>query len=630
MRQLYKTEKELFELLRVLPEQDAAAILLRIRAGTDAASILSRVKDGHLLMQLSLTGETRRRRYEFPYVSDIPIHLQMVDNPYLDSILCQATLLPQTVGNRALGEDGQNRELNYNFNSQPQSSNENNQQPVTRETQFATTYSVPYHAARMVEPIVDKLEAKPWTQVIADNQLFRKLICSYFLYPHPCGPFVQKDLFLEDMEAGRTDFCSPLLVNAVLSIAAQSCLEIPNRSKIWLPESLTYKFLAEARRLWDLASMKKASIPTIQAALILSYTMANNGMDEVGSLYAKRACEMGKELDLFGPDKYNTNLDKARVFTAWSIFSWQANFDFAFFRSPYLQYPPQIPLPDATGEPLWYGEVWVQYPEDPIKYPLHVGSKLEAETSFNMIRNEMGARLYGVYGTASANILTFDDITCFKNMLDDWRDKLPEVLQPRKLAFPLHLTLHVTYHQLVISFTQLIVNSYGMNNSEILKLYGGKTIETVMNEAKVMLETVVRLYYARHNFEFYDPWMAFALTVLGNIIIADLANISTTDPRIASGYRSSLILAAQGLNKQGLNFHVSRLLAVQLQGAMDPMDLQLVQTHATAACIEEDEMALIVEQSHSLWPVPGMTGINEDPDKTRLKNLIVGVDSLEL
>jgi len=187
--------------------------------------------------------------------------------------------------------------------------------------------------------------------------------------------------------------------------------------------------------------MKKASIPTIQAALILSYTMTNNGMDEIGSLYAKRACEMGKELDLFGPDKYSSNLGKARVFTAWGIFSWQANFDFAFFRPPYLQYPPQIPLPDATVEPLWYGEVWVQYPDDPIKYPLHAGSKLEAETRFNMIRNEMGARLYGVYGMASPNTLTFDDITYFKNKLDDWRDKLPEVLQPRNLAFPLHPTL---------------------------------------------------------------------------------------------------------------------------------------------------------------------------------------------
>jgi hypothetical protein len=83
----------------------------------------------------------------------------------------------------------------------------------------------------------------------------------------------------------------------------------------------------------------------------------------------------------------------------------------------------------------------VQYPDDLIKYPMHVGSKLEAETSFNMIRNEMGARLYGVNEMASPNILNFDDITYFKNKLDDWRDKLPEALQPRKLAFPLHLTL---------------------------------------------------------------------------------------------------------------------------------------------------------------------------------------------
>jgi hypothetical protein len=41
-----------------------------------------------------------------------------------------------------------------------------------------------------------------------------------------------------------------------------------------------------------------------------------------------------------------------------------------------------------------------------------------------------------------------------------------------------------------------------------------------------MFETVIHLYYARYNFEFYDPWVAFALTAIGNMVVADLAAVT--------------------------------------------------------------------------------------------------------
>ncbi|KAL4725847.1 hypothetical protein ACLX1H_006521 [Fusarium chlamydosporum] len=606
IREQESTYAELFELLRVMNEQDAADVLRRIRAGVTAGAILAQVKNGHLLTQLSLAVETRRR-YEFPYVSEMPIHLSMLATRHSSLI-----------------DDCQT-----NTNSQHGSSHRGPQHSTTNHAHYPTPYLVPYHAAQMVEPILDKLEAKPWTGVISDNRLLRKLISSYFYYPHPCGPFTQKDLFLEDMAAGRTDFCSPLLVNAILSSASQSCLQIPNRSKIWLPESLTYRFMAEARRLWDLESLRPSSIPTIQAALILSYTTTNNGMDEVGLMYAKRACEMGNELGLFGPDRNGkrTKLGNARVFTAWAIFSWQANFDFAFFRPPYFEGPPEMSLPVAIIEPLWYGEVWVQYPHDPTLRQLYIGCKLQAEAGLHTIKNELGAVLYR--GSPDTS-MTLDQIIQFKQKLDDWENSLPEPLQIRNLVFPLHLTLHVTYQQLIVDFMQVIISSEWVNHPEISTLYAGKAPAMVMKEAKIMLETVVRLYYARHNFEFYDPWMAFALTSIGNMIVADLAKEENNDRRITSGYRSSLILAAQGLNKQGLNYHVSRLLTIQLQKVMEPNDLQLVQTHVTAECIGDDEQNLIEEHSYSLWPVPGVARLNQVPDKARLGNLIAGVDSLDI
>ncbi|KAJ0142836.1 Uncharacterized protein HZ326_14355 [Fusarium oxysporum f. sp. albedinis] len=145
-----------------------------------------------------------------------------------------------------------------------------------------------------------------------------------------------------------------------------------------------------------------------------------------------------------------------------------------------------------------------------------------------------------------------------------------------------------------------------------------------------MLETIMRLYYTRHNFGFYGPWIAFALTAIGNAVVADLAEGRDNEPQITAGYRSTLILAARGLSKQARNYYVSRLLAIQVQKALKPEDLQLVQTHVVAAYMADDEQALMAEHSDSLWQIPGLAIMNESPERTRLKNLIAGVRDLDI
>ncbi|KAH7153889.1 hypothetical protein DER46DRAFT_637986 [Fusarium sp. MPI-SDFR-AT-0072] len=532
-RERESTYAELFDLLKVMNDQDAVETLRRLRSGTEAVSILS----------------------HFPYISVIPSHLVIPANMYLDSLLSHATLpAPALQGNlTATSEQRAQGRIADN---------------TTDTSDYHTTYLVPYHAARMVEPIVDRIKTRPWTRVISDDQLLRRLICSYFYYPHPCGSAVQKDLFLQDMAAGRNRFCTPLLVNAMLSLAIQSALDIPDRSKMWLFDSLTYRFMAEARRLWDIDSCKESSIPTIQAAMIISYTTTNHRPSD--------------------PD-----LDKARVFTAWALYSWQALFNFSFFRPPPITKPSVISRPGAN------------YPHTPTRNRLHVGHKLQAEMQLRHIMNDLGSLMFG----DSSRSLTLDEIVEIKKKLDGWKDSLPDCLQPKNLVFPLHLSLHV-YPQ-------------------ILAACSGKTPETVLNEAKIMLETIMRLYYTRHNFEFYDPWIAFALTAIGNAVVADLAEGGDNDTQITAGYRSTLSLAAQGLSKQARNYHVSRLLAIKLQKAMKPEDLQLVQTHAVAVHMD-DEQVLIAEHSDSLWPIPGLATMNEDPERTKLKNLIAGVQDLDM
>jgi hypothetical protein len=145
-----------------------------------------------------------------------------------------------------------------------------------------------------------------------------------------------------------------------------------------------------------------------------------------------------------------------------------------------------------------------------------------------------------------------------------------------------------------------------------------------------MLDTITCLYYARHGFEFYDPWTAFALTIVGNAVIEDLKIGPSVDSRTLAGYRSLLVLSAQGLANQGSNYHNGTLLAVQLQGAMSSRDLQLVCTHATVAGISKSDQQMIAAHPYSQWPLPGMVAIDEDPEQARLKRLLEDLEEVQV
>lgn len=67
-----------------------------------------------------------------------------------------------------------------------------------------------------------RVPAKPWTEVTDDNDLVSHLVSLYFTWDHPCAQFVDQGIFLDHMKRGDlcSEFCSPLLVNSLLSIAS--------------------------------------------------------------------------------------------------------------------------------------------------------------------------------------------------------------------------------------------------------------------------------------------------------------------------------------------------------------------------------------------------------------------------
>jgi hypothetical protein len=193
--------------------------------------------------------------------------------------------------------------------------------------------------------------------------------------------------------------------------------------------------------LWDMELPGKNRIATTQAALILCYVSSLNSLDKLGTMYLDQAVQMAQNLDLFGlsKEKRDPEIEKARIFTAWTVFSWQALYDYYYFRAPHLTRPPQIPLPDPKIHAQWYGDIWVLYPNCKRLIPLHIGHKFKSETTLHIIMNDIALQSFS--DESSLQPLSHTEMVRFKERLDVWKNELPEVLIPERLIFPHHLGL---------------------------------------------------------------------------------------------------------------------------------------------------------------------------------------------
>lgn len=194
------TYSEIFHHLRARPESEVGEIVKRIKNGTEPEAILRYIREGDLLLQLALTPETRYR-YVFPLVQEMPACLLRPDNPYLSARVYEWVA------------NGVQTPSDFVPPNRP------------RSPEMQSTYSKPYHAAELVDPLLDTVKPSEWTTVSTDNALMRKMLANYFLHDYHSAPPFQKDYFLQDMTAGRHSCCSSLLVNTVLAIGSVS---VPN------------------------------------------------------------------------------------------------------------------------------------------------------------------------------------------------------------------------------------------------------------------------------------------------------------------------------------------------------------------------------------------------------------------
>src|SRR6202000_2793882 len=94
-------------------------------------------------------------------------------------------------------------------------------------------------------------------------------------------------------------------------------------------------------------------------------------------------------------------------------------------------------------------------------------------------------------------------------------------------------------------------------------------------ESKRSFETILRLYYLRHGFESSGIYVAHGLNVLANMALARVKFATESSGEELDDARSTLFLAAKGLNEQGKNYYLTYVLFRVLVQEMDPADVRI-------------------------------------------------------
>ncbi|KAK6523199.1 hypothetical protein TWF694_006093 [Orbilia ellipsospora] len=126
------------------------------------------------------------------------------------------------------------------------------------------------------------LNVKPWTTVMADNELLSPLISLYLTQESNENPPFDIDIFLTALQTGDNTLCSPLLVNAILAQACDYMTRVPNDEPNPAHDFnyLGHLFLQHALHLWhEESNATSPPITTAQAGLVLVRIMRQYGLD---------------------------------------------------------------------------------------------------------------------------------------------------------------------------------------------------------------------------------------------------------------------------------------------------------------------------------------------------------------
>ncbi|KAM3087208.1 hypothetical protein ACMFMG_001313 [Clarireedia jacksonii] len=165
-----------------------------------------------------------------------------------------------------------------------------------------------------------------WTNVTSDRHLVDHLMALYFCWEYPTFASLSKEHFINAYSTGNREYCSELLVNAILAVGCRFSSLTTARADPNDSSSVGDHFFAEARRL--LAEEKDhRRLTTIQALGLMAIREASCGRSSQSIFYSgqsiRLAIEMGLHLEAEGQRALEAveGAQAVRAATFWGAFA---------------------------------------------------------------------------------------------------------------------------------------------------------------------------------------------------------------------------------------------------------------------------------------------------------------------
>ena len=171
-----------------------------------------------------------------------------------------------------------------------------------------------------------------WTEVSKDPQLVMHLMNMYFTWHYTYFATLSRTLFWQEFKQGkpshhtkrRTEYCTPLLVNAMLALGCHFTSWPAARSDSEDSATAGDHFFREAKRLiLENDEHEKPRLATVQALALMSVREAGCGREARGWVYSgmsfRMACDLGLNIESGSKSLDETEVDARRI-TIWGCF----------------------------------------------------------------------------------------------------------------------------------------------------------------------------------------------------------------------------------------------------------------------------------------------------------------------
>ncbi|KAF4283405.1 hypothetical protein KXX16_007462 [Aspergillus fumigatus] len=314
-----------------------------------------------------------------------------------------------------------------------------------------------------VEPLF-RVPAAPWTTVTADDEFVSHLISLWFTWVHPFYYWIDRELFLRDMQSGSLDskFCSPFLVNAIL---ADACAYSDSLES----DAQGARFYNEAKRLLD-KEEGRITLATAQGLGVLWICASMTRKDRHGWIHQSQLAYAVQDLfpSITPPkdvDGEALDLVRAANVTIWGLSNIAMTHAVSSRKASLIKPPRKIRLPPITHDPDT--DLWVPYPTESEKLQAHTLCTFRALCSLNEIAYDITYPHF--HGEVSSSETEKTDE--LQRRLREWQSELPPCLKKRDaIEVPHVLCLHMYQHALIITVYERLCNT-GQNGQSDHRLF---------------------------------------------------------------------------------------------------------------------------------------------------------------